>query len=138
MHHLKYILLPIGLAASLSSLADQYLCTADLVTGFSWNEKDGKWESTNFNVEKENYLVSSIEPSTGSHYVIKKLGDRKIIATCMSGFDERGLLYCKDILVFRMNREAGRYLLVYPSGYVEGYDNNDNTPFIEIGKCSVR
>ena len=73
----KYMLLTIGLVISFSSLADQYLCTADLVTGFSWNDKDGKWESTNFNVENENYLVSSIEPNTGGHYVVKKLGDKK-------------------------------------------------------------
>ena len=138
MFFAKYILVALGLVTSFASLAEQYLCTADLVTGFSWNEKDGRWNSTNFNVENENYLVSSIEPSTGGHYVIKKLGDRKIIATCESGFDASGLLSCRDFVVFRMNREAGRYLLVYPSGYVEGYDNNDNTPFVEIGKCSVR
>ena len=138
MRRAKYMLLTIGLVTSFPSPADQYLCTADLVTGFSWNEKDRKWESTNFNVENENYLVSSIEPNAGGHYVVKKLGDRKIIATCENGFDANGLLYCKDFLVFRMNREARRYLLVYPAGYVEGYDNNDDTPFVEIGKCSVR
>lgn len=124
--------------ASAPSLADQYLCTADMVTGFSWNEEDRKWTSTNFNVNNENYLISSVESETGGYYVIKKLGDKKTIATCQSGFDERGFLYCKDIVVFRMNREARRYLLVYPSGYVEGHDNNDNTPFVEIGKCSPK
>ena len=134
----KYIPLTMGLIISCPVLADQYLCTADLVTGFTWNEKDGRWKSTNFNVENENYLVSSIEPNTGGHYVVKKLGDRRIIATCERGFDANGLLDCRDFVVFRMNKEAGRYLLVYPSGYVEGYDNNDNTPFIEIGKCTVR
>jgi hypothetical protein len=34
------------------------------------------------------------------------------------------------------NLKQGRFLAVYAVGYVNGFDNNDNTPAIDGGRCT--
>jgi hypothetical protein len=44
--------------------------------------------------------------------------------TCLQNFEE-----------IKINLEKLRFLSVYLYGYVDGQDNNDNTPFVKAGPC---
>jgi hypothetical protein len=37
---------------------------------------------------------------------------------------------------YTFNLKNSRFLSVYPNGYVEGEDNNDNTPHVSGGTCT--
>ena len=73
---------------------------------------------------------------------VKKLGDSFVVAYCKYDFSEYGALACESIYEFRMNNKNLRFIRVYPLGYwtdnVKGNPSKEgeDTPYIEIGKCS--
>ena len=52
---------------------------------------------------------------------------------------DNGLFSCRLLpgeFELKVSLENGRFLQTYSSGYVDGANNNDNTPHVEIGTCS--
>jgi hypothetical protein len=47
-----------------SAHAEQYLCIADKSVGFEFNKVEKSWDSANFNVEGQKYIIpkSKLEP----------------------------------------------------------------------------
>lgn len=37
---------------------------------------------------------------------------------------------------YRFNPETLRYMEIYPVGYIDGQDQENDTPYIGVGKCS--
>ena len=138
---LKVVLL-CGLLAARASASDSYLCVTDMATGFAFDKSQKQWHSTSFKVSNK-YLVSKAQRE-GYAWEVKTAGSTIALIFCKANFTEAGALRCEgDLQEFNMNKKNLRFLSFYRAGYwtdgtgrtVLGMEG-DNTPAIEIGKCS--
>ncbi len=120
--------------------AEQYLCAADMATGFSYDKRTLDWGEGKF-TPNEKFLVSQSK-ALGEAFVVNLLGDGSDQPRfrCKSGFDTDGILRCDGTTgQFRFNRKTERFLSSYINGYwsvVPGQDQSADTPSITIGRCS--
>ncbi len=70
-------------------------------------------------------------------YSITRFGEEFPDFYCEKDAPNRsGYIHCEDgVGSFRINIKTMRYMKVYPIGYIDGEDNNTDTPMIEIGTC---
>jgi hypothetical protein len=114
-----------------------YLCIAENSVGFSFNKTQQKWINTNFKVEGKKYLLSK---SKQGNWEWKKFGEQNTYASCKSDFNEYGYLTCQELNTINFNKNNLRFQNYYPIGYInKGVVGNEgeDTPSIEIGKCSA-
>jgi hypothetical protein len=119
---------------------DKWLCIADAATGFKYN--NGSWPSANFFVKEDRYLVSK-KPYGGDEkdlrYAVTRFGDKSPEAYCdKDSPNSLSWIFCDRIgfILFKININNLRYLKADLFGYAGGTDQNENSPHIEIGKCS--
>jgi len=118
-------------ACSIVSAQTAYLCIPNGASGISWNASKKKWGHTNFNVSNVKHLLKK----TGDGWEWSKFGQSSGIKC--DEINDYGYLNCT--LYFgdlRFNKKNLRYMTSYFIGYVDGKDNDDNTPNIEFGECS--
>ena len=130
--------------------AEQYLCTADRATGFSFNKSTNGWQPTTFKTDKK-YVISvpDRQPFTEKMtFQVKEIGESFAHLWCREGFSQTGNLFCTTAwgTEFKFNKNNGRYLSTVTFGYatmLPGSINNSTVNFtatddvyIEIGKCS--
>lgn len=121
---------------------EQYLCTADKVSGFSFNENSKEWKQSSFKANSK-YVVSRLSDSSTA-FVVREIGNSFPDAWCEDPFTDAGYLHCRRLGGdFSLNRKNGRYIASSLMGYlnvVPGVnditDKTSDTPYIEIGKCS--
>ena len=119
---------------------DQYLCIADQATGFIY--EDGSWRSANFDVGDNKYIVRRAKESDGILAEGKEWGYVAFGTQNFVGCDQVGPAFtCSPfgqglLGNFVVNLSTLRYQRYYPFGYTNGGDSPDDTPLIEIGKCS--
>ena len=111
-------------------LAANYVCAADQTVGFFFNQSTNRWQTEVFNVKEEKYTLTTED----GHRVWKKLGDPLPMRWCR---ENETFIEC-DIGVMRvsLNKKNLRYQIIYEAGYVDGRDSPEDTPFIQIGRCS--
>ncbi|MDM7950090.1 hypothetical protein [Hydrogenophaga sp.] len=136
------LLLPV-----MASAATSYLCVADKATGMGFDKASGVWEVRTFRADSK-YLVSEAtereEAIYAAKWLVKKMGSSSPTLLCPEGFSEIGFLFCENLGEFKFNRKSGRYLRSYTMGYFNDMPGKagplraegDDTPAIEIGKCS--
>ena len=130
-----------------ATFAEDYLCIADMATGFRYNQNDKSWEGSGFRVKDSRYLISPLENNAA--YNVKRFGASIVMSRCKDDFNEVGNLFCKGTLDISFNKNNGRFVLTHTFGYFNVLpDSNDDselirksdqesaTPFIEIGMCS--
>ena len=127
------------IASANAEESPKWLCIADAATGFSY--KNGRWVSTNFNVDDNRFIVFKKQYSLV--YEVRKMGYHFGSSCRKDDPDEEGWIQCEGILeTWRMNIFSLRYLRANLIGYViEDLDEDErlakaSTPFIEIGRCS--
>jgi len=144
------ILIAIVLFSCMSSLSfatDSYICVADKSTGFAFDKISKSWMSANFNVHEGKYLISRVKKRDA--WEVKNVGQKNALIWCKNGFSESGELQCKGpVSFFKMSKKTLRYIMFYTAGYWneprKAWDGNntitmeegDNTPNVQIGKCS--
>ena len=108
-----------------------WLCTLDKVTGFMF--KDGAWISTNFTA-KGGFIVERIrrERDHGIRYQLRST-DSKYWSSCDVDHEFVSCQFPTEVV---LNTKSLRFLWSYRVGYIDGRDDNQNTPAIGIGKCS--
>jgi hypothetical protein len=135
-----------GLSVTQPALADiiHYECKADLSTGYHFDEKTRAWSPTNF-IPKGKYVIRKLSdeelkyPSTPKGSTWGVFNDE--YKTAQFGCPEPATSVYLDGLrcgyggEFQFNAMPLRYQTYYVGGYVHGRDNNDDTPYIEIGRC---
>jgi len=123
--------------------ADQWLCVADKSTGFQF--KDGKWGQVRFKIDESKFILRKFredEDGFGKSgpYGVMQLGSDYPLYKCSEltdWGDGMRFFYCDSVNGdFRFSTVSGRFIRSYMGGYWDGKDNNNDTPLIEIGRCS--
>lgn len=115
--------------------AETYLCIADKATGFSFNKAKKTWETTQFDVSEDKYLLTQKDDQWSWTKVGEKYG-----AVCDKGFTSAGYFRCDYFEIIYMNRNNLRFQKTYPYGYPNDADTEKegaSTPSVEIGRCSA-
>jgi hypothetical protein len=123
------LILTLCILPSLVLAETSYLCMPDEASGFRFNPYQKSWEPVIFKVAQEKILLKKSD--RGWEWV--KFG-HKYGSLCKEM--DKSLqcdIYVGEVL---LNRNTLRYIETYMIGYVNGSDNNDNTPFIAIGRCT--
>jgi len=138
-----------------ASAAEKYLCIASSSVGYSYNKAKDDWNIENFKID-DKYIVYKNNNDKYATWRVK-LFDESHVATCKNDFSAIGKLYCSGAYKFQMNKHNGRFILSYMHGYWDDglndfikktdkselnpfYDvvgeEGENTPFLQIGKCT--
>ena len=144
---MRYILAVLVMTFSMQSTADNWLCIRDKATGFAL--QNGDWVSGDFQAGNK-YMIKEASQQNksiyGSVYQVHPFGDEYPSWVCGdfgSNEDAKGLLACDGYAIagdsFKYNPSTGHFLTARTNGYVHTFDDGrvvDDTPAIEIGKCS--
>ncbi len=125
----------ISIVLGVSSVANAtWLCIADKSTGFT--VENGTWVTARFNVADDKFLLKE-DPETKT-FRWQEFGDKYKGFPCKAfgDKDEPTLFECSSLIHALINVKTLRFMTWYPVGYVDGRDNNANTPYIAIGRCS--
>ena len=121
-----------------ASFADQYLCVADLATGFIYDKGSKQWVITKFNTDDSKFVVAPSQEGEQFMYSVSRIGSDYFLFSCENGFSTGGYLQCSTGGgTFEMNGIHGRYTRTSSWGYFTEYLGVDiGSPLVEIGKCS--
>lgn len=134
------------LQGTLAYAGDAYLCTTEMVTGFSFDKGEHGWQVAHFHSDSQ-YIVSRL-PSDGTQWQVVPVGEAMPSGFCKDDFSPDGVLTCRGFDEFKMNKANLRFIHAYLVGYWTdgraGQPNRDpslfkegeNSPFLEIGKCA--
>jgi len=118
-----------------------YLCIADSAVGFIFNKSTKAWNRTFIQTDRK-YIISKSE-SIYDVWEVNVIGDDFPFSGCKEDFNDDGNLFCEGLSDFRFNKYNLRFLKIYPIGYwnefrgvMKNYKEGNNTPYMEIGKCS--
>jgi hypothetical protein len=132
---LAFIMAVFLIAPALSAAEERYLCAAEKSTGFKYSSNTKNWESVNFNVNQDKFVITNSKLKD-SKLEITMIGEKDPICHSRNGFNIYGNAYFKCIGgEFKFDKKTGRYLRSNNFGYIHG-DEDNSTPYIEIGKCS--
>jgi hypothetical protein len=128
----------------LAQAAYHFECTEDLVVGYAFNEVTRAWGPSEFkgNKGKHRYILRHLTDDEKSFQPQRIMwgvfeGERGTILTCPDS--DYGKFLCgNQTFAFALGVSSMRYQKYYQGGYVSGRDDNDDTPFIEIGRCKFR
>ena len=151
-----------GNAEEFDNYEGSYFCVTDAVGGVSFDETLNTWVSTRFSPNSR-YVVNISEHSETTDWLgelrtvytvnVSEHGVSESDALsnlCSTSNDtlrsyntlthfisETGAFSCNRFGgEWYMNLENERFMSTYTWGYVDGIDNNSNTPAIQIGTCS--
>lgn len=110
----------------------RWLCLPDETTGFKFNGT--RWASAKLDSSRDRYLLAW-KPED-KQYAWSSFGETLSIP-CL-GPSPGKTISCDfyGVILISFNVTHLRYSYFYTAGYVDGVDNEKNTPFVEIGKCS--
>ena len=114
---------------SVTQAQDTYLCIPISATGYSFEKVTNSWDIASFKVGSQKYLLKN-NLSTWRWY---RFGEKESTSTCTAQITK---INCRDVGDIVFDKNNLRYLRTYIAGYVDGVNNNNNTPLIEIGTCS--
>jgi len=121
---------------------EQYLCIADQSIGFEYNKIAKQWGGARFEAGSKYVISKSKDPNAA--FQITEGGVSSPIGLCGQGFDDAGYLVCNIVFgTFTFHKSNGRFIRSNPFGYAEvgpdsivKSDEETDTPYMEIGKCS--
>jgi hypothetical protein len=132
-----------------------YFCATDSAGGLWFNSSSKKWEGSTFRgnekfVLRLKFLRSRTQKNTFN--VDEAVTDYEVTATqagenfaapCLGGnktevtVDQYGMVECEWAMgELRFNSRNNRFILAYLRGYINGKDNNDDTPSMSGGICT--
>lgn len=129
-----------------NAIAQSFVCTSDMSVGFFFNEEKRAWDNATFQnistydvrrvTDKERAYYASLEkaPTWG----VFKPGQSSSIHLCkeVSTVNTSTKLLCGDLTYnFKFDERSLRFQAYYVGGYSNGVDNNEDTPYIQIGRC---
>jgi hypothetical protein len=106
--------------------AQMYLCIAEVATGFWFNKSTKSWETAQFDLKEEKYILKGSNDRWTWTKVGEQFGD-----TCNKGFADAGYFRCDRLSIIYMNSNNLRFQLTSPTGYPDSHESNGeaaNTP----------
>ena len=131
----------VGAIDTTGKFSGKYLCSPSKITGFRYDRVVREWVPSNFRASNEDNFVltaSYLLERESYNLQISEFGNSEI-KTCFAGviFDD-GQIYCRvDFDQINFNLVTMRYLKSYLSGYLKGDQEDDNTPYVEMGTCTA-
>lgn len=127
--------------ASTAVHADQFICTTNKITGFSYDKNKKEWVNTNF-IAEDKFVIKQVEPTSinnYSGYEVTKIGDKISIYRCSQSFNDSPIIQCtfKGPFfpnIFYYSKVTGSFQEYSHGTLVTG--QTSDTPYIAIGKCS--
>ena len=122
------------------SFASEWLCIPEKAGGFIF--ENGGWAHARFSVEGKSMVVAEVVPRAGFDgqpvgIEVTHTGDKFPIHTCAAFQEGQDQIACGGLgYGFLFNRSNLRYQELYGIGFVNGGDSPDNTPMLEIGRCT--
>jgi hypothetical protein len=130
-----------------------YFCTGEAAGGIYFNTYSNRWEGTVFRgdskfVLRMKFIRDTEKVTTGvSEYLatITNVGESVGMPCFQSTSADlhvdvyRGgtFFMCQNFTIsYRFNLKTNRFLKFYEEGYVDGKDNNDDTPAVTGGRCT--
>jgi hypothetical protein len=152
---IRVALILVVLASPATAADENYLCIADMATGFKLDQPSKKWQIARFDVSKHRYIIRRTEKGLAWN----EFGSSLAAIPC-SEFNDWGSTVCSDgIETMTFNKVNLRYQRVYASGWIDGdlpvpaqakdpwgcaigdarecRAGPPDTPLIEIGTCSA-
>jgi hypothetical protein len=137
---------------------DNWLCITDQAAGFSYDQGSHRWIAAIFKPENKKYVVRPTRPEDMDYqhdfnngfndsvpykpttkWSIAEIGDN-FGFSCSGDFNEKGFLLCTTGLWDVMfGKNTLRFQIYYKFGYITGSserDDNNDTPSVEIGRCT--
>jgi len=133
-----------------------YFCVAEVVGGLAYDAGMKKWIATSFRAEKKfvlrlKFLTNRVEKSVFNqdetvydyNVTITEAGSN-FAGPCLGRGQKHvtvrplGWLLCHgaDLHEYRFDLDTNRFLAAYLHGYIDGKDNNNNTPAVLGGTCT--
>jgi len=148
-----------SMALGLERRDGTYYCTSKFMGGVAYNDELKRWEGTSFDPSYHGIFVIKLDfrettkyssPSTLFEYrdeydvTITNEGS-PVAASCLEldgkppFINQLAVLRCNvadGLYVYKFNFANYRFIRMYTSGYVNGADNNNDTPAISGGLCT--
>lgn len=129
-------------APTIAIAQEQFICLGEKATGFKWNGKD--WAIANFTVNDDKFLVQEVSPREllGKTFTfeVKRFGRNDIHFQCER---YKTPTYTSTRIIcgglgygMLIDTQSLRFQEIYSMGYIDGKDDDANTPSITIGTCS--
>lgn len=117
--------------SNVANAQEGYLCVSEAAGGVSFDKNSQKWRSTVFRNDNKKILINK----KNNQWTMKAF-DNSFETDCTPP-NEYGYMFCNKLFgELKFNTKNRRYISTYLFGYIDGSDNNDNTPAVEIGVCS--
>lgn len=139
-------------AAKSQIASSSFFCAAEFVGGLAYNVYQKHWESATFtptqkfvltikvvstrveDSESIDDLIVTVTPSGSSFAAPCSRSGGAQQSTIPSMY---GLIQCvANVTEYTINRRNNRFLASYSYGYINGKDNNDDTPTMSGGTCT--
>lgn len=151
------VLLGLLSPAGAQTFSGSYYCVTEFAGGLSFDESRKAWGSAR--LQNENKFVlrlryegavkqkDALSDTLWENYTVTLTAEGdKYTVSCTSDFDYPsktilvggyGYVSCtSDLTLYRFNLRTNRFLTAYLQGFVNGADNNDNTPNVAGGLCT--
>jgi hypothetical protein len=137
---------------------EQYLCAAELSTGFNHDDASSEWESVSFIADDTQYIVSStphsLDPTHVWRFTVTPVGSGTPFYVCEQGSEYAGILSCRAFLshssnTFRFNLNNLRFIAssisfsyadvgqpAEPESGIAITNDNADSATLQIGRCS--
>jgi hypothetical protein len=141
-------LLSVGVLTQPALAQLHYECKADAAVGFAFDESARSWRSTNFQARGRYIIRQLISDEMQNEFIIPKGSTWGVFTDQFktprfgcpepkTSVYESGLHCGLRWDEFEFDPNPLRYQTNYLGGYVDGRDNNEDTPAIEIGRCKA-
>ena len=127
-------------AFSTTSVAESWLCVAEIEGGFDYNKVTKAWEHRQFKVDQK-YVVRRSDEANSKWHVVE-VGDPYPSYYCRNDFDEHGNLMCESLGYFRFNKEMLRFAAAHTYPYFAHFDKLEknegpDSMWMAAGVCSA-
>lgn len=146
-----------------AAVGAQYLCIADMATGYKFDQQEERWKSVDFDVTGMRYILRPIKQEEFKKYefwgvgeytksLLVQFGTDDMVAACSSlpGVGSSSMHCEAGGVIFRFSSESNRYVLtdigwsaIHDSPLLSGkrmdYDGKPHVftkPAVELGSCS--
>lgn len=116
------------------AVAESYLCMADAAAGFAYSKETQTWQPVSVKKMDKRYVLKEKD----GKWLWTEMGSPAVFP-CEGGFSKEGSISCRLVYSFHFSKVTLRYQadMTVATTILERSDPwSNDSPFIEIGRCS--